>query len=124
MARVTAGQVRSADSEKTVEDRRHTLRQKLEKTRDRIATLEVALNEKLDSDLGRGDPAVTQREVNRALVQRLRARAEELEQALSQLNQGRYGECSRCGRPIHPDRLAVLPDTRLCIECARSGGNT
>lgn len=124
MARVTAGQVRSADSEKMVEDRKDTLRQELEKTQERIATLEVALNQKLDSDLGRGDPAVTRREVNRALMERLRAQAQQLEKALSQLDQGRYGKCIKCGEPIHPDRLAVLPDTRLCIECARSERST
>jgi RNA polymerase-binding transcription factor DksA len=124
MARVTAGQVRSADLEKKVEDRKDTLRQELEKTQERIAHLEGTLNEKLDSDLGRGDPAVTQREVNRALMERLKAQAKELEQALSQLDQGRYGKCIKCGEPIHPDRLAVLPDTRLCIECARSERST
>lgn len=105
-------------------DRRDVLRRQLNRTQERIATLEVALNQKLDSDLGRGDPAVTQREVNRALVERLKEQAEHLEQALSQLDQGEYGKCVRCGEPIHPDRLAVLPDTRLCIECARSERTT
>ena len=124
MARVTAGQVRSADLEKMVNDRRDVLRRQLNRTQERIATLEVALNEKLDSDLGRGDPAVTRREVNRALVKRLKEQAEKLEQALSQLDQGRYGKCIRCGEPIHPDRLAVLPDTRLCIECAQAERTT
>jgi RNA polymerase-binding transcription factor DksA len=124
MARVTAGQVRSADSEKKVEDRKDALRQELNRTQKRIATLEGTLNEKLDSDLGRGDPTVTRREVNRALMERLKAHAEQLEQALSQLDQGGYGKCIKCGQPIHPDRLAVLPDTRLCIECARSERST
>ncbi|MFL7792285.1 MAG: TraR/DksA C4-type zinc finger protein [Anaerolineae bacterium] len=35
------------------------------------------------------------------------------------MDKGTYGICERCGKPIHPDRLAVLPETRLCIECAR-----
>jgi hypothetical protein len=40
---------------------------------------------------------------------------------LSRLSQGTYGICAQCGRPIHPDRLAILPDTRLCIHCAQAG---
>jgi RNA polymerase-binding transcription factor DksA len=31
-----------------------------------------------------------------------------------------YGVCEECGKAIHPDRLAVLPDTRRCIRCARA----
>jgi RNA polymerase-binding transcription factor DksA len=31
-----------------------------------------------------------------------------------------YGVCEECGKTIHPDRLAVLPDTTRCIRCARA----
>ncbi len=27
--------------------------------------------------------------------------------------------CRICGRPISPARLEVLPDTTLCVDCAR-----
>jgi RNA polymerase-binding transcription factor DksA len=120
MPKVAASQVRLIDLEIGVQKRTAALRHSLEETRRRIAALEDELGEKLESDLGRGDPAVTSREVNRALLKRLREHAAELERALSRLSEGEYGTCTRCGRPIHPDRLAVLPDAKLCIECARS----
>ena len=31
-------------------------------------------------------------------------------------------DCERCGNPIPPRRLEVLPNTRLCIECSEAIG--
>ncbi len=28
--------------------------------------------------------------------------------------------CSSCGEPIDPERLEALPETRVCIACARA----
>jgi DnaK suppressor protein len=103
-----------------VNDRTAILRRELDQLQAQITALERALEEKPDYRLGQGDPAVTRWELDRALLQRLRGRAAGLERALSRASQGTYGICVRCGRPIHPDRLAVLPDTRLCIDCARA----
>jgi DnaK suppressor protein len=105
-----------------VKGRTEILQRELDELRAQIAALNRALEEKPDYGLGRGDPAVTRWELNQALRQRLKRRAASLEQALSQASQGTYGTCRECGKPIHPDRLAVLPDTRLCIDCAQAGG--
>ena len=101
--------------------RTEILQRELDELRAQIAALDRALEEKPDYGLGRGDPAVTRWELNQALRQRLRRRAASLEQALSQASQGTYGICVQCGKPIHPDRLAVLPDTQVCIDCAQAG---
>jgi DnaK suppressor protein len=39
--------------------------------------------------------------------------------ALEKLEDGTYGMCDRCGEPIAPARVEALPDSVLCIECAR-----
>ncbi len=31
-------------------------------------------------------------------------------------------ECHRCGEPIPPRRLQVLPNTRLCLDCSQAVG--
>jgi hypothetical protein len=31
-------------------------------------------------------------------------------------------DCERCGKPIPPRRLEVLPYTRLCLECSDTIG--
>src|SRR4051794_18509926 len=41
--------------------------------------------------------------------------------ALEKLEEGTYGTCDRCGEPIAPARLAAVPDSVLCIDCARRG---
>ena len=40
--------------------------------------------------------------------------------ALQKLEEGTYGTCDACGKPIAPARLRVAPESALCIECARS----
>lgn len=43
----------------------------------------------------------------------------QVEAALARIADGTYGECARCGDPISPERLAALPATPLCKNCAR-----
>jgi DnaK suppressor protein len=52
-----------------------------------------------------------------ALRERATQLLELVEAALARLDTGTYGTCLRCGRPIAPDRLAVLPWAAHCIEC-------
>ena len=40
------------------------------------------------------------------------------ERALTKLDDGTYGECDSCGRPIPPRRLEAMPDSVLCVDCA------
>jgi DnaK suppressor protein len=103
-----------------MQDEKRVLEAELASIEEQIAKLESALEVQPDYGLGEGDPAVTGWEVNRALLEGLQERKESIERALSRSNRGVYGMCSQCGRKIHPDRLAVLPDTRLCIQCAQN----
>ena len=96
------------------------LRRERQELQEQMSALELALSEKPEYGLGKGDPAITRWELNQALLDQLKKRDAELAQAISRFEQGTYGLCSKCGRPIHPDRLKVLPDTQICIECARN----
>ncbi|PZS33240.1 MAG: DNA-binding protein [Pseudonocardiales bacterium] len=53
-----------------------------------------------------------------ALLQQARRTRADLEHALDQVDQGRYGECERCGDPIAAERLAARPAARTCLSCA------
>ena len=44
---------------------------------------------------------------------------EKLQRALAKLEEGTYGRCDRCGKPIAPGRLEAAPESALCIDCAR-----
>ena len=38
--------------------------------------------------------------------------------ALARIEAGTYGVCRRCGEPIAPERLRVLPTALDCVDCA------
>ena len=40
-----------------------------------------------------------------------------VENALSRIREGTFGECISCGKDINPKRLDAVPWTRHCIEC-------
>jgi DnaK suppressor protein len=37
--------------------------------------------------------------------------------ALERMNEGHYGTCQRCGKPIGEERLEAFPYVAHCIEC-------
>jgi DnaK suppressor protein len=59
----------------------------------------------------------------RAQVDALRIQATrrlaDVDHALEQLTEGRYGVCESCGNPIGAERLEARPAARTCISCAR-----
>ncbi len=60
-------------------------------------------------------------ESNRNFVLRIRDRERRLlmkiQEALSRLDEGKYGICESCGEPIGIARLKARPVTTLCIDC-------
>lgn len=40
-----------------------------------------------------------------------------VENALSRIREGTFGECISCGNEINPKRLEAVPWTRYCIDC-------
>jgi len=62
-----------------------------------------------------------------SLAARLRERRAELlddlaetEAALHRIEQGHYGLCVCCGKPIEAERLSLLPATRWCAACKQA----
>lgn len=54
-----------------------------------------------------------------ALLEHAEARLAELDAAGERVNEGTFGRCEVCGRHVGEERLAAVPDTRRCVECAR-----
>ena len=42
---------------------------------------------------------------------------EEVDAALQRIDEGTYGICERCGKPISEERLKALPTARYHVEC-------
>ncbi len=56
--------------------------------------------------------------VLQGLLADARASIKQVQQAIERLNNDTYGECTKCGEMINPERLAALPAAPLCINCA------
>lgn len=56
-------------------------------------------------------------EKSRTLEKNVRHLLGEVEDALRKIHRGTYGRCEQCGRPIDQERLEVLPQARLCLDC-------
>ena len=51
------------------------------------------------------------------LEKRLMDTLSEVEHALRKFEKGTYGTCDSCGRPVEMERLEVLPQAKLCLNC-------
>lgn len=58
------------------------------------------------------------RESDVALLDSLNGELDDVETALARLEDGTYGLCQACGRPISAERMEALPATPFCIEDA------
>jgi RNA polymerase-binding transcription factor DksA len=53
-----------------------------------------------------------------SLLAEARVQLEALETAVARVDAGTYGVCEHCGGVIGEERLAALPGTLRCVECA------
>lgn len=60
-----------------------------------------------------------ERAQTQALESGVRRRIAEIDAAIDRLNDGRYGVCVSCARPIGAERLAARPSAGRCVSCAR-----
>jgi DnaK suppressor protein len=51
------------------------------------------------------------------LSERERVELRLIDEALARLASGEYGRCEDCDEPIERERLAVVPEARLCLGC-------
>jgi len=98
---------------------RQLMEEELASVRQQIETLTESLRVKPDYELGEGDPAVVQWELDHAMLERLQAHEADLQAALQRIGESTYGICEMCGAVINPERLEILPTTTRCIRCAQ-----
>jgi RNA polymerase-binding protein DksA len=72
-----------------------------------------------DNHLGDTATAMYDRELDNGLEEGARETLAEIEAALQRIEDGTYGICEVCGKPISAERLSAIPWTRLCIDDQR-----
>jgi RNA polymerase-binding transcription factor DksA len=57
-----------------------------------------------------------EREKDFSILDQVEAELQDVERALTRLDEGTYGSCEACGQAIGDERLEVQPAARFCIE--------
>ncbi len=101
-----------------------SVRDDLESERDRlrkqVEELAADSDEGLSFDGGHADSGqvAAERGEFTSLANSLREQLDDVEAALTALDEGRYGLCEVCGQAIAEARLEAMPATRRCIDHA------
>jgi len=72
-----------------------------------------------DNHLGDTATATYDRELEEGLEEGALQTVGEIDAALRRIEDGSYGVCELCGKPIGEQRLAAIPWARLCIDDQR-----
>ena len=76
-------------------------------------TAELSLVDQHPADIG---TETFERDKDMSILYNVEAELSDIERALRRLDDGVYGRCEACGRPIGAARLQARPMTRFCIE--------
>ena len=84
-----------------------------------LERLRATLTELPEMSVEEADPAVAEHAQTIATIKRIENHLAEIERAIEAAQHADYGICEHCGEPIDPERLKILPETRMCIKCKR-----
>jgi RNA polymerase-binding transcription factor DksA len=97
---------------------RGRLQAEAERLRGQIEVLEPGGVLSYDENFADSGQVAAEQGENKALINQFRKELAETQRALDKFEDGTYGVCERCGRPIGEARLEAMPATRYCIEHA------
>jgi len=97
-----------------------TRRAQLQAEHDRVTgqLLDLGVDRDFDEGFADSGQVTAERGEVQALAGTLRENLQDIDAALGKIEQGTYGLCESCGRPIAEARLEAMPAARLCIACA------
>jgi DnaK suppressor protein len=108
---------RRSDNMSTSQSVGTLLQERLDQLLRRVGNIEGDLRSPHDRDSQERAGELENDEVLEELDDMSRAEVRQIREALKRLENGSYGICARCGRPISAERLAALPATVTCVGC-------
>jgi RNA polymerase-binding protein DksA len=72
-----------------------------------------------DNHLGDAAAGTLDREIDYTLEGHSEQVLAQIHAALARIDEGRFGTCTNCGKPIAEERLEARPWASLCIDCQR-----
>jgi RNA polymerase-binding transcription factor len=117
-------------TKKEIDDLRTRLLEERTELGDQLTTIEdeafSASQSDLSGDVGLDDEsadagtATFEREKDLSIENNVRDLIDKIDRALKRIDEGTYGLCSVCGRPIEKARIKALPYVDLCIKDAKA----
>ena len=101
-------------------------RERLEHARQAVNHTESLIEETGDLAIGAGDHLADSasetfmRELDGGLDENAEHVLAEIDAALQRIDDGTFGTCAACGRPIGEERLEAVPYATLCIDDKRA----
>ena len=74
----------------------------------------------LDDEVADAGTSTFEREKDLSIENNVRDLLQKIHRALERMDQGTYGVCERCGKPIPKVRIKALPYADLCIDDAQA----
>ena len=93
-----------------VGDANHLEEEAVRKAKDDAATLDISNFADLGSDN-------YEQEFDLGMLEHQGHTLREIDEALERIEDGSFGICDLCGKPIPKGRLAVMPHARSCVTC-------
>jgi len=75
-----------------------------------------------DEEFADAGTATFERERDLSISNNIKDLLDKIERALGKIENGSFGICERCGKPIEKARIKALPYAPLCIKDAQSEG--
>jgi RNA polymerase-binding protein DksA len=121
---------RSVYTKKELDELRKRLVEEREELEDQLTTIEETSFAASQSDMS-GEVSFDEenadagtftfeRERDLSIENNVRDLMGKVDRALARMDEGSYGICSRCGKPIEKARLKALPYVDLCIKDAQA----
>jgi DnaK suppressor protein len=82
-------------------------------------SIEEETEDETSDNLAETATATLDREIDYTLEENSENVLSAIDGALARIEQGTYGTCVNCGKPISDERLAAIPWATQCIDCKR-----
>ncbi|HEV2368373.1 MAG TPA: TraR/DksA C4-type zinc finger protein [Acidimicrobiales bacterium] len=109
----SAGQRLEAERARLQEIRRGFEEEHLRSESEQENLSELSASAQHQADLG---TETFNRERDLSILEQIEAELADVEHALTRLENGTYGLCEACGKPVDEARLEVQPATRFCMN--------
>ena len=108
--------------QKLVEERGQLVHQERELEEGALSASQSELTGEMSFDEEFADAATAtfERERDLSISNNIKDLLDKIDHALRRIEDGTYGICERCGKPIERARLRALPYANLCIEDAQA----